>query len=100
MPPTAAPAAGEVAAGTGSGEFTVQLGAFSTVARAASLLGQLADAGFEGRLARVPGSDLVRVRLGRFDSAEGAQAILGAVRDRGFAATVARDANREEPVVR
>jgi len=74
--------------------------AAAPAARAESLLGQLADAGFEGRLARVPGSDLVRVRLGRFDSPEGVEAILWAVRDRGFTATVARDAHREEPVVR
>jgi hypothetical protein len=94
----AAPAGDAPAAATG--EFTIQLGAFSTVARAESLLKQLADAGFEGRLARVPGSSLVRVRLGRFDSAEGTEAILWQVRDRGFTATVARDAHREEPVVR
>lgn len=92
--------AGEFAAAAETGEFTIQLGAFSSVARAEALLGQLADAGFEGRLARVPGSDLVRVRLGRFDSAEGAEAILWRVRDRGFTATMARDAHREEPVVR
>jgi cell division septation protein DedD len=96
----AAPPTGEVPASEGPGEFTIQLGAFSTVARAESLLAHLADAGFEGRLARVPGSELVRVRVGRFDAAEGAEAILWVVRDRGFTATVARDAHREEPVVR
>jgi hypothetical protein len=84
----------------GTGEFTVQLGAFSSVTRAEALLAQLSDAGFAGRLAQVSGSDLVRVRLGRFDSAEGAEAILWQVRDRGFTATVARDAHREELVVR
>jgi len=94
------PAAGDTVAAEEVGEFTIQLGAFSSVARAQSLLRQLGDAGFEGRLARVPGSDLVRVRLGRFDSAEGAEAILWQVRDRGFTATLARDAHREEPVVR
>lgn len=83
-----------------AGDFTIQLGAFSSVARAEALLAQLSDAGFEGRLARVSGSDLVRVRLGRFDSAEGAEVILWEVRDRGFTATVARDAHREELVVR
>jgi hypothetical protein len=98
-PPAPAPA-GDAAAASGTGEFTIQLGAFSTVARAESLLRQLADAGFEGRLARVPGSDLVRVRLGRFDSTEGAEALLWRVRDRGFTAAMARDAHREEPVVR
>ncbi len=98
-PPAADTAAAPVAE-SGAGEFTIQLGAFSTVARAESLVRQLADAGFEARLARVPGSDLVRVRLGRFDSAVGAEAILWRVRDRGFTATIARDAHREEPVVR
>jgi len=102
-PAPATPAADSAAAPvaeSAAGEFTIQLGAFSTVARAESLLRQLADAGFEARLARVPGSDLVRVRLGRFDSAVGAEAILWRVRDRGFTATIARDAHREEPVVR
>jgi cell division septation protein DedD len=98
--PPAAPAPADAPAPEGTGEFTIQLGAFSSVARAESLLAQLSDAGFTARLARVPGSDLVRVRLGRFDSAEGAEAILWQVRDRGFTATVARDAHREELVVR
>jgi hypothetical protein len=97
---SAAAAAPAPAPAPAAGEFTIQLGAFSTVARAESLMKQLADAGFEGRLARVPGSDLVRVRLGRFDSAEGADAILWQVRDRGFTATIARDAHREELVVK
>ncbi|MHB1192642.1 MAG: SPOR domain-containing protein [Longimicrobiales bacterium] len=98
--PPATPATGDAATPEATGEFTVQLGAFSSVARAEALLAQLSDAGFAARLARVPGSDLVRVRLGRFDSAEGAEAILWQVRDRGFTATVARDAHREELVVR
>ncbi|HSW28661.1 MAG TPA: SPOR domain-containing protein [Longimicrobiales bacterium] len=98
-PPTV-PTAADAATPEGTGEFTIQLGAFSTVARAEALLRQLTDAGFTARLATVPGSDLVRVRLGRFDSAEGAEAILWQVRDRGFTATVARDAHREELVVR
>lgn len=97
--PSPAPAQ-DTLAPAGTGEFTVQLGAFSTVARAQALLAQLSDAGFEARLARVPGSDLVRVRVGRFDAVEGAEAILWRIRDRGFTATVARDAHREEPVVR
>ncbi len=91
---------GDTLPAEGAGEFTIQLGAFSSVARAEALLAQLSDAGFAARLARVPGSDLVRVRLGRFDSTDGAEAILWQVRDRGFTATVARDAHREELVVR
>lgn len=93
----AAPATG---AAPGKGEFTVQLGAFSTVERAAALLAAVTRAGFEGRLVRVQGSDLVRVRVGTFDSAEGTDAILQRLRDRGFTATVSRDAHREERIAR
>ena len=83
---------------SGSGDYTVQLGAFSSDARARLLLDRVAEAGFDGRLARVPGSDLVRVRVGRFDSAEGAGAILKRLQDLGFTAALARDAHREERV--
>lgn len=82
------------------GEFAIQLGAFSTMERAAALLAEVTKAGFEGRLVRVPGSDLVRVRVGTFGTAEGADAVLWQLRDRGFTSTVSRDAHREEPVVR
>lgn len=84
----------------GTGQFTVQLGAFSTVGRAEALLAEVTRAGFEGRLVRVQGSDLVRVRVGTYDSADGAEAILGQLRDRGFPGTVSRDAHREERVAR
>jgi cell division protein FtsN len=70
------------------------------VERAAALLARLGEEGIEARLARVPGSDLVRVRVGRFDSLDAANAVLWQLRDRGFTAAVARDANREERVVR
>jgi len=92
--PTAAPASPE------AGTFTVQLGAFSSVDRAASLLTRLGEEGVEARLVRIPGSDLIRVRVGVFDSLEGANAVLWQLRDRGFTAAVARDAHREERVVR
>jgi cell division septation protein DedD len=84
----------------GAAQFTVQLGAFSTVGRAGALLAEVTRAGFEGRLVRVQGSDLVRVRVGTFDSAEGAETILEQLRDRGFPGTVSRDAHREERVAR
>jgi len=97
----AAPAAAPVApAASEAGTFTVQLGAFSTVERAQSLLTQLAEKGVEARLVRVPGSDLIRVRVGVFDSLEATNAVLWQLRDRGFTGAVARDANREERVVR
>jgi len=92
--PTDAPAA------TAAGTFTVQLGAFNSMDRAASLLARLGEDGVEGRLVRVPGSDLIRVRVGVFDSLEEVNAVLWRLRDRGFTVALARDAHREERVVR
>jgi cell division protein FtsN len=70
------------------------------VERAEALLKTVSDAGFEGRLVRVPGSDLIRVRVGTFDSAEGANDILWKLRGLEFTAQLARDAQREERVIR
>lgn len=95
-PPAAEPRPPSV----GRGDFTVQLGAFSTVERAGVLLDRVADAGFDGRLVTVPGSDLIRVRVGRFDSAEAANELLWRLRDLDFTAQLARDAQREERVIR
>lgn len=82
------------------GQFTVQLGAFSSYERAEALRVRAVDAGFEARLATVPGSALVRVRVGVFDEQEGAEAILRRLLDRGFTAALARDAQSEERAVR
>lgn len=98
--PDTAAAPPEAAAPSGAGVFTVQAGAFSTVDRAQTLLERLGAEGIEARLVRVPGSDLIRVRVGVFDSLDAANAVLWRLRDRGFTATVARDADREERVVR
>jgi hypothetical protein len=82
------------------GQFTVQLGAFSSVERAEALRRRAADAGFEARLVTVQGSPLVRVRVGIFDEQAGADAILKRLQDRGFTAALARDAQSEERAVR
>jgi cell division septation protein DedD len=84
----------------GRGDFTIQLGAFSTLERAEALLRRVSDAGFEGRLVTVPGSELIRVRVGTFDSADGANQVLWRLRDQDFTAQLARDAQREERVIR
>ncbi|HKJ02575.1 MAG TPA: SPOR domain-containing protein [Longimicrobiales bacterium] len=82
------------------GQFTVQLGAFSSEGRAEALRRRAADAGFEARLVTVPGSALIRVRVGVFDAQEGADDILKRLRELGFTAALARDAHREERVRR
>ena len=82
------------------GEWTVQLGAFSSHERAEALRLRAADAGFAARLVTVPGSSLIRVRVGVFDEQAGAEAILRRLLDRGFTAALARDAQREERAVR
>lgn len=97
--PTAVPRQADPAL-VGRGDFTIQLGAFSTLERAETLLRRVSDAGFEGRLVTVPGSDLIRVRVGTFDSADGANEVLWRLRDQDFTAQLARDAQREERVIR
>ncbi len=99
--PETAPTVGpDAPAASGAGSFTVQLGAFRALERAEGMVARLGEEGIEARLARIPGSDLIRVRVGRFDSLDAANAVLWQLRDRGFTANVARDADREERVVR
>ena len=81
-----------------SGDFTVQVGAFSDAGRAADLLDQLLAEGFEARTTRIFGSELVRVRVGRFEDAGRATYVLDRLRGRGFDAMVLADAARERPV--
>lgn len=80
------------------GRYAVQLGAFSSEARARTLERKARDAGFEARLVRLPGSRLVRVRVGRFDSTSAAAEVSKRLETRGFTAAVVTDADREEPI--
>ena len=83
------------------GMFTVQLGAFSTEARALTLALEMREAGFDGdlepRVVRLEGSELARVRAGVFPTREEAQAAALRLRDEGFDAMVASDRLREVP---
>jgi len=78
--------------------YAVQLGAFSTDARARALLNRAREAGFEARLVRVPGSRLLHVRVGKFDSSAAADPLMKRLEASGFTAAVIPDADREEPV--
>jgi hypothetical protein len=85
-------------AGSSSGSFTLQLGAYSTERRALSLLLEARAAELEPRLVRVAGSALLRVRLGEFATREEAEAGAAALSERGFQAVVSSDRGLEEPV--
>lgn len=92
----AAPAGDEPGAATA--DFAVQLGAFSTVARARVLEERARRAGLEPRLVTVAGSPLVRVRVGRFPDEGAAGGLRGRALDLGFEAMVVRGAGAETPV--
>jgi cell division septation protein DedD len=92
MPPLAAP-----------DDVTIQLGAFSTEARARELVERLveavgAEAGLAPRVVTVEGSELIRVRVGRFATPEDATAVYDRLRARGFEALVVATAGRETRV--
>lgn len=80
---------------TSAGDFTAQLGAFSTLERAETLASRARDAGFEVRIVQLAGSDFFRVRVGRFLAAEDARAEVARLREAGFDAALATDASRE-----
>lgn len=83
-----------------AGRYAVQLGAFSSAARARTMQRRVRDAGFDARLVYVPRNRLVRVRVGRFDSASAAHEMSVRLEKLGFTAAVVPDANREEPIGR
>ena len=78
----------------------MQLGAFSSEARARTVVAEAQKAGFEARLVHMPGSRLVHVRVGLFDSETQASELLKRLQDLGFTAVVVLDANREERIRR
>jgi sporulation related protein len=75
--------------------FAVQLGAFSSEARALTLLKGVTGAGFTARVVQVEGNGLFRVRIGHYSTEEEAKAEMARVVALGFEATVVRNANRE-----
>lgn len=82
--------------GVTGGRYSVQLGAFSSAARARNVQRTAHNKGFEARLVRLPGSRLIHVRVGRFDSGSAARELLKRLEAKGFTAAVVTDANREE----
>ena len=55
-----------------SGRYTLQVGAFSDLARARAVETALRGRGVGARVVRIPGSELFRVRIGYFTSREAA----------------------------
>jgi cell division septation protein DedD len=80
------------------GRYAVQLGAFSSEARARSMQHRAEGAGFEARVVRVPGSRLLHVRVGRYDSSSAAADVSKRLEGLGFTAALVTDADREEPI--
>jgi cell division septation protein DedD len=97
IPPAPSVLPPERAAGSPSGDFAVQLGAFSTEGRARALVETARSRGLEPRLVRVPGSDLVRVRVGRFLDGGEALDLRERLRGMGMEAIIVQDASREAP---
>ncbi len=87
--------AGEPTVTPGVGMYAVQLGAFSSDARAGNVQRRLRDKGFDARLVHLPGSSLVHVRVGSFDSAPPARQLLKRLEALGFTGAIVKDANRE-----
>ena len=82
----------------GTGNVSVQAGAFRFPEGAERLMQQLRDAGHQPRLVRVPDSELLRVRVGRFQNDEQAEILIAQLRDQGFDAVVVRDvADERQP---
>lgn len=81
-----------------NGDYSVQLGAFSSRERANRLAREVRGAGLEPRVVRVGRSSLIRVRVGRFELESGAERLYDRVIDMGYEATVVSDAAREVPI--
>lgn len=90
----------EGGAGSGTGEFSVQLGAFRSLERARSLAGQLQKEGYAPRMVRTPGNDLARVRVGRYTDRDEAEAMARELEGLGFEVTLVTDAGSEERIGR
>lgn len=96
--PPEARAGGAYAPSSGSGDFTAQVGAFSTLEGARTLADRVREAGFTPRTVTVEGNDgFVRVRVGRFQTADEARPLVARLRAAGFEAGLGTGASRERP---
>jgi len=87
-PPRTAPAAaalkggaGKGAPAPGSGNFTIQVGAFKDKAAAESVVGRLKNKGFAAYVVSPEGEGLFNVRVGNFAARADAERIQGRLRD-------------------
>lgn len=90
-------AAAGAAAVSASGNWTVQIGAFSTRDRAERRISELASLGERPRLVRVGDSPLLRVRVGSWPDRQSAEAAARSLAARGVEAVVSGDRDRERP---
>ncbi len=91
-PPPVSPEAAEVPA---TGNWTVQLGAFSSEVSARQIADEVRAAGFDVRVVLVEGSDLWRIRSGRFVEDDEARPLAARMVEAGFQAAVIPGANDE-----
>jgi len=85
----------EVPISSGARRWAVQFGAFSSEARALTLLKDLRGAGLDVRIVQVEGSPLFRVRAGRYETETVAMEEMHRLRSRGMDVTVVSNADRE-----
>lgn len=78
-----------------TGNWTVQLGAFSSEASARQVADEVRAAGFDVRVVLVEGSDLWRIRSGRFVEDDEARPLAARMVEAGFQAAVIPGANDE-----
>lgn len=90
---------GSASSAPGAGPVSVQLGAFSSEARARDLVERAEAQGIDGlRLVRVEGSRLFRVRTGRFPDRSAATSLRSRIEGLGFDARIVTDGEEESMV--
>ena len=81
LPPAAKPIKGPGAPITGSGNFTIQVGAFKDKASADSIVARLKNKGFAAYVVSPEGEGLFNVRVGNFAARAEAERVQGKLRD-------------------
>ena len=89
--------AGDRTEPAGTGDYTAQVGAFTTLEGARTLAERVREAGYTPRIVTVAGSDFVRVRVGRFPTADEARPLIARLLAAGFEAGLGTGAERERP---
>jgi cell division septation protein DedD len=84
--------------GAGAGDYTAQVGAFTTAENARALAVRVAEAGFDARVVQTEGSDFFRVRVGRFETIEEAREMITRLQAAGLEAGLGAGAATERIV--